>query len=307
MKGSAGKPGPTSPKGAASKGATSKNTPGTARRLARTAANRLQAGAQSRAVKAAERTARRTAPATAAAAGSKAQKRALLRSALRHRARLAASGLLAGTVGALSGLWNAKRPGVPVGHMRAVWGRLAGAAHAARARRDAAITGTTTPDHTPAPEPAVDDPIRPEKTEPASPDRGKATIRPVPLSTPREGATAVSTPAFTRLSEAMEAAVTAAAGFDPERMEEFQALIDDLPVAAQQFGDMVRTLAEMSAERLPVERVVVDAIADGYRAMGHVVEVLGDVGVIYRRAHAEDIERVDSPRNGVEAERKWNV
>jgi hypothetical protein len=112
---------------------------------------------------------------------------------------------------------------------------------------------------------------------------------------------------FARLSTAAETMLQAASTFDPETMAEFQALIEDLPDAMRTVQETLRVLAELSAERLPVEPVVVEEMAEGFRAMDRVVAALEEVPATYRRAHAEDLERHESPRNGIESERKWNV
>ncbi|MEV3873619.1 hypothetical protein ACSMX9_14595 [Streptomyces sp. LE64] len=119
--------------------------------------------------------------------------------------------------------------------------------------------------------------------------------------------TGTPAPGFTRLSEAAEVMLQAASTFDPDHMSEFQTLVDDLPDAMSTVQETLRVLAELSDEKLPVDARVVEEIGEGYRAMSKVVESLSEVGVIYRRVHAEDIERNENPRNGVDGERRWNV
>ncbi|MFD5555687.1 hypothetical protein ACFWIA_17830 [Streptomyces sp. NPDC127068] len=99
----------------------------------------------------------------------------------------------------------------------------------------------------------------------------------------------------------------AASTFDPEHMTEFQTLVDDLPAAMGTVQETLRVLAELSDEKLPVDPRVVEEIGEGYRAMSKVVHALEEVGTVYRRVHAEDIERNENPRNGIDGERRWNV
>ncbi|MDP9609590.1 hypothetical protein [Streptomyces demainii] len=293
----------------------------------RAAHDRYQAGAPGRAAKRQERAARREAkgqakarkdaglnpdgtPARKHAAGRKEQQRALRRSALRHAARMSGSAALAAGVGLLSALWNFKRPGVARQHMRAVWERLASRARSVRARRDAAIRGENAPGTTPVPAETVNDPNRREKTGRKAPVRpGRDAKRLVLGKTDTPGGTVSDTTgtAFTRLSEAAEVMLQAASTFDPEHMNEFQTLVDDLPIAMETVQETLRVLAELSDEKLPVHPRVVEEIGEGYRVMNKVIESLEEVGVVYRRVHAGDIERNENPRKGIQGERRWNV
>ena len=216
---------------------------------------------------------------------------------------------LTGLVGAVSALWNIKRPGRALALMRRVWARLAGRARKVRAERDAALTGQTPPGEVPVPAEQVNDPNR----------KGGLTLRAAARLGPvgrrvwfgsrndKEAQVSESTPSMTRLSEATEVMLQAAQTFDPETMPEFEALIDDLPEAMVHVQETLRVLAELAQERLPVHPAVVEQIGEGFRAMNHVIEALDEVGTVYRRVHAADIERHESPRNGLDAERKWNV
>ncbi|MDI5971866.1 hypothetical protein POF50_021445 [Streptomyces sp. SL13] len=244
------------------------------------------------------------------------QAKALRRSALRHGARMAGAALLAGGVGLVSGLWNIKHPGKAAGHMRTVWRRLAGRARKVRAERDARITGQAGPGKTRIPAERVSDPNRRHSgTKVPAGVAGRAARLLLGKTTtpdaPSTGGT-VSDPAtvpgtFSRLSEAADVMLQAASTFDPEHMSQFQVLIDDLPDAMQIVQETLRVLAELSDERLPVDRRVVEEIGEGYRAMSRVVDSLEEVGTVYRRVHAEDIERNENPRNGLDGERRWNV
>ncbi|MFF7703239.1 hypothetical protein [Streptomyces lydicus] len=237
------------------------------------------------------------------------QARALRRSALRHGVRMAGSALLAGGAGVVSGLWNWRRPGVAAKHMKAAWLRLANRARRIREVRDAAIRGTGKPGEMPVPGESVNDPRRRSEKERSTPRYGRPARR-VKLGKTSGGddvSESTSSPTFTRLSDAAEVMLQAASTFDPEQMEEFQFLIDDLPEAMGMVQETIRVLAELADEKLPVEPVVTEEIGEGYRAMNRVIEALEEVGTVYRRAHAADIERIENPRKGLEGERKWNV
>ncbi|WP_405942064.1 hypothetical protein [Streptomyces sp. NBC_00207] len=288
---------------------------------------RYSAGAPTRAGKAEARSARRMAkgeakarrqsgldPAgnpTAKAAPAAIRQKALRRSALRHAARMTGSALLAAGAGVVSGVWNWKKPGVATRHLRSVWRRLAGRARQVRAARDAAINGTSTDGSKPVvavPATQVNNPNRPKDRE-LAPVLKSVKSRPVVLAgADRSGGTvSESGTAFTRLSDAAEVMLQAASTFDPEYMAEFQDLIDDLPEAMSTVQETLRVLAELSQEKLPVDPLVVEEIGEGYRAMSRVVSALDEVGTVYRRVHADDIERIENPRNGIDGERRWNV
>ncbi|WP_411130439.1 hypothetical protein [Streptomyces sp. x-19] len=238
---------------------------------------------------------------------SAAQAKALRRSAARHAARMGASAVLAGGVGLASGLWNWRRPGVASRHLKAAWLRLANRARRIRELRDAAIRGEGKPGQIPVPGEKVTDPKRPKDKPRSTPGKGRSA-RPVTLEVPQGGTVSeTTTPNLARLSDAAEVMLQAASTFDPERMEEFQFLIDDLPTAMETVQDTIRVLAELADEKLPVEPVVIEEIGEGYRAMNRVIEALTEVGSVYRKAHAADIERHENPRKGPEGERKWNV
>ncbi|MFF0409906.1 hypothetical protein ACFYUY_05650 [Kitasatospora sp. NPDC004745] len=249
------------------------------------------------------------------------QSTALRRSAMRHRARMAGTAAATGLVGlasAVAGNWRHK--GKVSSHMRRTWQRLAARARTVRATRDAAILGTANPEDTtraaaaavPVPAETVNVPGQATPGAADGPDRqqpGQGPVtRPIPLGKPTVKETAMSddTPAFS-LFVAAEEMLRAARTFDPETMDGFKALVEELPAAYVLLQEVLRVLAEKSAEQLPVDPAVVEEISQGYQAMNRVVHALEEVGPTFRQAHADDLERKENPRNGLEAERKWNV
>ncbi|MFF2626010.1 hypothetical protein ACFVUN_09600 [Kitasatospora griseola] len=274
------------------------------------------------------------------------QTKALRRSAMRYRTRMAGAAAATGLVGlgsALLGNWRHK--GKVAGHMRRVWQRMAERARAAREARDAAILGHTHATggvdgaaDVPVPAETVNIPGRPTPTPAATGDAAtwavdKASLfataelserfrnarpgptsptDPITLGKPTTKETAVTTPmdgtaATFSLTSAADVLLQAATTFDPETMIEFGAFADELPVAYTTLQEVLRVLAEKAAEQLPLEPSVVEEISQGYQAMGRVVQALEEVAPTFRQAHADDLERHESPRNGIEAERKWNV
>ncbi|MFF2662462.1 hypothetical protein ACFVUH_34505 [Kitasatospora sp. NPDC058032] len=274
------------------------------------------------------------------------QAKALRRSAVRHRARMAGVAAATGLVGlASAAVGNWRHKGKVSGHMRRTWARMAARARAVRDARNAAILGTADPadTHTPGtgagavsvPVPAqyVNIPGRPTPTpggvtgpagtpgtdgpafelfgRPSRPGTtpavapialGKSTVK-EPTVSDLDG----NTTSTFNLTSAADVLLQAATTFDPETMIEFGTFADDLPTAFTTLQDVLRVLAEQAAERLPLDPTVVEEIGTAYRAMGAVVNALGEVAPTFRKAHAEDLERHENPRNGLDAERKWNV
>ncbi|GAA3019351.1 hypothetical protein GCM10010519_55930 [Streptomyces lactacystinicus] len=260
------------------------------------------------------------------------QAKALKRSAMRHRARMGGAVLATGLVGlgsALVGNWRHK--GKVAGHMRRTWQRMAERARAVRDARNAAILGRPDPAAdtsgvagVPVPAETVNIPGRPTPPPPGTdglvfevfgrpcrPDTTPVT-EPITLGKPTVKETSVTTPidgtaATFSLTSAADVLLQAATTFDPETMVEFGAFADELPTAYGTLQEVLRVLAEKAAEQLPLNPVVVEEISQGYQAMGRVVTALEEVAPTFRQAHADDLERHENPRNGLEAERKWNV
>lgn len=232
---------------------------------------------------------------------------------------MAGAAALAGGVGILSAaVGNWRHRGMVSRHARRAWAHLSQKARNARAVRDFGIRRQDMGGQVPLPAEYVNRPGRQ-----AAGQRKAAVLAGLPAAiaavvslgkpTNQKERARVSdnisestVPAFS-LSSAADVMLQAATTFDPEVMAEFQQLIDDMPGAFGTIQEVLRVLAEKAAETLPVDPAVVEEIGEGYRAMGKVVQALEEVPPLYRRVHEADIERVENPRNGVEAERKWNV
>ncbi|MER5865901.1 hypothetical protein [Kitasatospora sp. NPDC002040] len=249
------------------------------------------------------------------------QRKRLKRSTGRFRARMVAAGLATGLVGAVSvaaGNWRHK--GKVSSHVRRTWARLSSRARTVRDARNAKILATatdqnSTPGAVPVPGESVNVPGRTATSAPAREPVGTAASRVLARITLGKPTTIKETamsdsestvPAFS-LSSAADVMLQAASTFDPEHMTEFSALADDLPVAFATLQEVLRVLTEKGAEQLPLHFLVAEQIGKGYQAMGNVVEELEHVASVFRIAHADDLERNENPRNGLDAERKWNV
>ncbi|MEV7182067.1 hypothetical protein [Kitasatospora sp. NPDC093679] len=300
---------------------TAKAEARTARNLARGHAKAMRRAGIDPATGAATRPTRPGKGSAEARAATPEQAKQLRRSAWRYRARMTAAGLATGLVGAASvAAFNWRHPGRVTSHMRHTWQRLASRARAAREARDAAILGTAAggPDASAVPVPAesVQQPgttsatsALKSRTAPALAKVGRVAAR-INIGKPTVQEATVSdqqsVPTFS-LSSAADVMLQAASTFDPEHMTEFGVLADDLPVAFATLQEVLRVLAEQGRESLPLDPIVSEEIAQGYQAMGRVIQVLENVAPVFRQAHADDLERNENPRNGLEAERKWNV
>ncbi|MFF2749507.1 hypothetical protein ACFVVA_28695 [Kitasatospora sp. NPDC058048] len=266
------------------------------------------------------------------------QAKALKRSAMRHRARMGGAALATGLVGlgsALIGNWRHK--GRVSGHMRRMWRRMTERARVVRDARDAAIlghgdqgvdpvtgaAGVPVPAETvnipgrptPAPAPAGTDdlvfelfgrPCRPDTTPFVEPiTLGKPTVKETAtVTTPSNGATTAGPFSLTAAADDL---LTLASTFDPETMLDFLRLCDELPLGFSTLQEVLRVLAEKGAEELPLDPRVVEEISQGYQAMRRVVDALDEVAPTFRQVHEAELARYDNPRNGLDAERKWNV
>ncbi|MET8545232.1 hypothetical protein ABZW03_32025 [Kitasatospora sp. NPDC004799] len=312
----------------------------TARRVAKGQAKALKAAGIDPATGAG---ARPKSPAAARGQITPVQAKALKRSAMRHRARMGCAALATGLVGlgsVLVGNWRHK--GKVSGHMRRMWRRMAERARVVRDARDAAILGhgeTATDPATgaalvPVPAETVTIPGRPIPTTPAAtglpgspgPDGAGPAVpghqepgetagtTPITLGKPTVKETAVTTPSGSAtptgpfsLADAAADLLSAATTFDPETMLDFLNLSEQLPIAFGTFQEVLRVLAEKAASELPLAPTVVEEISMGYQAMHRVIDALEEVAPTFRQVHELDLARYDNPRNGLEAERKWNV
>ncbi|MER5350691.1 hypothetical protein ABT093_10200 [Kitasatospora sp. NPDC002551] len=311
----------------------------TARRVAKGQAQALRAAGIDPATGAG---ARPQGPAAARGHLTPVQAKALKRSATRHRARMGGAVLATGLVGlgsALAGNWRHK--GRVSGHMRRTWRRMAERARAVRDARNGAIlghgdaavdpvtgvAGVPVPAETvnipgrPAPTPAASGtggivafevfgrPCRPDTTPAVAPiTLGKPTVKEnVTVTTPSNGATGGTAAGPFSLTAVADDLLTAVSAFDPETMLDFLRLSEELPLAYVTFQEVLRVLAEKGAEELPLDASVVEEISQGYQAMRRVVDALDEVAPTFRQVHEAELARYDNPRNGLDAERKWNV
>ncbi|WP_371625309.1 hypothetical protein OG245_22645 [Streptomyces sp. NBC_01116] len=246
---------------------------------------------------ASERDAVRKAPAR------KAARKALRRSAMRFQGRRLLAAVLAGALG-LVGLVS-----TPLGRKlgwawlmypgRRLYARLMHTAEEQRRLRDEiAITALGEAEAAADAEAAEDSEEIGDTAE-----RPQGPTPAAPTTTPFEGEI-VSGFRFEEYAAEMEAA---AQQYDPENAMEILAMVEGLPAALASVANVMQILAERADFEFPLEKQVADGFNDIYGALMAAVAVAEDMGPLFRQAHEQDIARHEDPRNGVEAEKGWNV
>ncbi len=227
---------------------------------------------------------------------------ALWRSAARlHGRRLLAAALSAplGVLGALTtplgralGWRWLQHPG------RRLYRRLLASAHQARAERDAQIR-----------EQLADDEAAADATAEADPaeigDRAERPTHLIPRPTSSD-LEVIDVSGF-QFAEAAAEMENAARSYDPDGNMEVLAMIEGLPQAMQSIANTFRILAERSDEEFAFEKDVADGFDDIHRTLLNAVDAADTLLPLFRSVHAQDIARHEDPRNGSEAEKKWNV
>ncbi len=102
-------------------------------------------------------------------------------------------------------------------------------------------------------------------------------------------------------------AADAMARYEPDHMEDYIGHLGQLPAMAGNFQLMIRRLAEKTEKELPAAGSVATLLYDMARAVSAVQGAAEEVAPGARRAHRTDIERLEHPRNGVQAEKKWDA
>ncbi|MFI0762130.1 hypothetical protein ACH4PX_32595 [Streptomyces anulatus] len=233
----------------------------------------------------------------------KAARKALRRSAMRFQGRRLVAGLLAGALG-LVGLVS-----TPLGRKlgwawlmypgRRLYARLMHTAEEQRRLRDEIAIAALHDDEAAADAEAAEDSTEIGDTA----ERPQGPTPAAPTTTPFEGEI-VSGFRFEEYAAEMEAA---AQQYDPENAMEILAMVEGLPAALASVANVMQILAERADFEFPLEKQVADGFNDIYGALMAAVAVAEDMGPLFRQAHEQDIARHEDPRNGVEAEKGWNV
>ncbi|MFJ2195267.1 hypothetical protein [Streptomyces violaceusniger] len=110
-----------------------------------------------------------------------------------------------------------------------------------------------------------------------------------------------------KFAEAAAEMENAARSYDPDGNMEVLAMIEGLPQAMQSIANTFRILAERSDEEFAFEKDVAAGFDDIHRTLLNTVDAADTLVPLFRSVHAQDIARHEDPRNGSEAEKKWNV
>ncbi|MEV7900845.1 hypothetical protein [Streptomyces anulatus] len=233
----------------------------------------------------------------------KAARKALRRSAMRFQSRRLLAAVLAGALG-LVGLVS-----TPLGRKlgwawlmypgRRLYARLMHTAEEQRRLRDEIAIAALHEDEAAADAEASEDSTEIGDTA----ERPQGPTPAAPTTTPFEGEI-VSGFRFEEYAAEMEAA---AQQYDPENAMEILAMVEGLPAALSSVANVMQILAERADFEFPLEKQVADGFNDIYGALMAAVAVAEDMGPLFRQAHEQDIARHEDPRNGVEAEKGWNV
>jgi hypothetical protein len=110
-----------------------------------------------------------------------------------------------------------------------------------------------------------------------------------------------------KFEEAAAEMENAARTYEPETAMEILAMVENLPEALTCVAGTFRILAERSDSEFPLEKDIAAAFDEIYGALMRAVDASGDIAPLFRQVHEQDIARHEDPRNGIDAEKGWNV
>ncbi|MCX4665114.1 hypothetical protein OG453_00240 [Streptomyces sp. NBC_01381] len=226
---------------------------------------------------------------------------ALWRSAARMFGRRVLAGVLGGALGLVGFVTSpiGRKLGIPwlIHPGRRLYRRMVDAARMDRALRDAQIRKTRGEEEAKADADAAG--------HDAIGDRVERPARLIPVSYPT-ASEVVNVSGF-KFEEAASEMQNAAATYDPDTNMEVVEMIDNLPAALECVAKTFLILAERSDQEFAFEKQVADGFDDIYKTLLNAVDSAVELGPFFRQVHEQDIARHEDPRNGSEAEKKWNV
>ncbi|MDX2407614.1 hypothetical protein NJO91_31365 [Streptomyces microflavus] len=95
--------------------------------------------------------------------------------------------------------------------------------------------------------------------------------------------------------------------YEPGHMNQVAAEYEGIPAGIENVAAAISLLQVRSNDRYPVDKAVVDAIADVHQLLMAAASAAQELMPNFRRLHAPDISRHEAPRNGEEAEGMWDV
>ncbi|MEV7721658.1 hypothetical protein [Streptomyces sp. NPDC088184] len=110
-----------------------------------------------------------------------------------------------------------------------------------------------------------------------------------------------------KFEEAATEMQAAAMLYEPDGCMEILAMVDGLPEALRMIAHVMQILAERSDSEFPLEKEVAAGFNDIYDLLLKAAAGAEELPDIFRRVHEQDIARHEDPRNGLDAEKGWNV
>ncbi|MGW1355578.1 hypothetical protein ACWCQE_41020 [Streptomyces sp. NPDC002409] len=95
--------------------------------------------------------------------------------------------------------------------------------------------------------------------------------------------------------------------YEPGHMSQVAAEYEGIPAGIENIAAAISLLQVRSNDRYPVDKAVVDAIADVHQLLMQAASAAQELMPNFRRLHAPDIARHEAPRNGEESEAMWDV
>ncbi|WP_406078180.1 hypothetical protein OG337_18185 [[Kitasatospora] papulosa] len=95
--------------------------------------------------------------------------------------------------------------------------------------------------------------------------------------------------------------------YEPGHMNQVAAEYEGIPAGIDNVAAAIKLLQVRSNDRYPVDKQIVDAIADVYQLLMAAASAAQELMPNFRRLHAPDISRHEAPRNGEQAEGMWDV
>ncbi|WP_371801110.1 hypothetical protein OHA38_30130 [Streptomyces sp. NBC_01732] len=95
--------------------------------------------------------------------------------------------------------------------------------------------------------------------------------------------------------------------YEPGHMSQVAAEYEGIPDGIENIAAAINLLQVRSNDRYPVDKAVVDAIADVHQLLMSAASAAQELMPNFRRLHAPDISRHEAPRNGEESEAMWDV
>jgi hypothetical protein len=99
----------------------------------------------------------------------------------------------------------------------------------------------------------------------------------------------------------------AAAAYEPGGMIHVYQTIQGMPAGIQSWANTFKILAEKSDESFPLEAEVGEALSEVFELLQKAATAAEDVQKTFETKHEHDLERLQSPRKSLEAEKGWDI